>query len=298
MFSFQGKLMSVKLSTSRLRTAPGMGDRSGCYRCGQEGHWSKECPLDQNGFHRNGSEPKSDGYDASGFGGRGRSRVYHPDFTGAPDYSGAYAPVHGFSRGAAHGGGSSGGAGMPGYGRGAGYESAMRYGPPGYGLSAVADHSVARMYGSDAAYRGNGSVYGAVPSYPVRRSPYEERDPYGVVDYYEKYRANAYGGGYFDERCTVPVPPPSATSSTAALMRDGPPPASRDPYECPIAAPPPPAAPVTSYFARDRSPIRRVPEAEGYTYDRSRVSPVSSIPRSSTYEVARDPAADRTRYTY
>ncbi|KYO43763.1 hypothetical protein Y1Q_0020627 [Alligator mississippiensis] len=29
---FQGKRMRVQLSTSRLRTVPGMGDKSGCYR--------------------------------------------------------------------------------------------------------------------------------------------------------------------------------------------------------------------------------------------------------------------------
>lgn len=281
--------MSVKLSTSRLRTAPGMGDRSGCYRCGQEGHWSKECPLDQNGYHRNGSEPKSDGYDDSRYAGRGRSRGYPPDFSGEPDYTGGYPPVHVFSRGSAHNS-------MAGYRRGAGYESAMRYGPPpGYGISAVADHSMARMYGSEAAYKSNGSLYGAVPAYPMRRSPYEERDPYGVVDYYEKYRAN-YGGSYFEERRAVPMPAP-ATSSSTAIIRERLPPSSLDPYGCPPLPPPP--APVSSYYARDRSPIRRLPaESDGYAYERSRLSPASTLQRSSTYDHTRDPGAERPRYTY
>ncbi|XP_060886971.1 RNA-binding protein 4.1 [Labrus mixtus] len=283
--AFKGKLMSVKLSTSRLRTAPGMGDRSGCYRCGQEGHWSKECPLDQNGYHRNGSEPNSDGYDASRFGGRGRSRGYHPDFSVEPDYGAGYAPVHGFPRGAAHS------SAMAGYRRSTGYESAMRYGPPpGYGISAGADHSMARMYGSEAAYRTNSSFYGAVPPYPMRRSPYEERDPYGVVDYYEKYRAS-----YYEDRRAVPMPPP--TTSSTGLTRERLPPSSHDLYECPPFPPPP--APVSSYYPRERSPIRRVPaEADGYTYERSRLSPVAALQRSSTYEVPRDQGAERARYAY
>lgn len=282
--AFKGKLMSVKLSTSRLRTAPGMGDRSGCYRCGQEGHWSKECPLDQNGFHRNGQGPDSDGYDASGFGGRGCNRGYHPDFTGEPDYSANYGPVPGFPRGAAPGGA------MAAYRRSTGYESAMRYGPPPtYGVSTVPDHSMARMYGSEAAYRSSSSYYGAEPPYPVRRSPYEERDPYGVVDYYEKYRAS-----YFEDRRADPMPAPPTSSSTG-LMRERLAPSSHELYGPPI---PPPPAPVPSYYPRERSPIRRVPtEANGYSYERSRLSP-AAIQRSSAYEVPRDPGADRARYNY
>lgn len=272
--------MSVKLSTSRLRTAPGMGERTGCYRCGQEGHWSKECPLDQNGNHRNGSEPNSGGYGVPRFGGRGRSRGYR-GFGGDPDFGGSYGPVHGFPRGS-------------GYGRGAGYESAMSYGvPPSY--SAAADHSVARMYGSEAAYGSSSSLYGAVPAHPGRRSSYEDADPYGVVDFYEKYRAHPYGGSYFEERRSVPLPTLSPPSS--AIMRERLPPSSLDPYERrPL---PPPPAQISSYYARDRSPIRRIPaEADGYAFERSRLSPVPSRPRSSAYDLPRDPYAERAHYAY
>ncbi|CAB1345293.1 unnamed protein product [Coregonus sp. 'balchen'] len=87
-----------------------------------------------------------------------------------------------------------------------------------------------------------------------------ERESYAVVDYYEKYRAR---------------------------------PAPHDPYER-RPFPPPPSA----YYARDRSPIRRAPpptmppSGNGYSYERSRLSPVSrpamySLPRT------RDPYADR-----
>ncbi|XP_062892180.1 RNA-binding protein 4B-like isoform X1 [Mobula hypostoma] len=47
---FKGRRIHVQLSRSRLRTQPGMGDKNGCFRCGKEGHWSKECPKDRGGF--------------------------------------------------------------------------------------------------------------------------------------------------------------------------------------------------------------------------------------------------------
>ncbi|KAM9406788.1 RNA-binding protein 4.1-like isoform 2-T3 [Salvelinus alpinus] len=284
--AFQGKLMSVKLSTSRLRTTPGMGERTGCYRCGQEGHWSKECPLDTSGNYREGAEPSSDGFNggAPRFGGgcgyhRGLS-VGDPGYSGSdPVYSGSYSPAHGFG-------------GAPGYGRPAGYESTLGYGlPPGYGMSA-AEHSMARVYASEAAYGGSSWSHGVVPAYPVRRSSYEDRDPYGAVDFYEKYRARPYGASYFEERRSVPLPSPPYPFSSA-IMRERLPPSSPDLYERrPLPSPP---APLSSYYSRDRSPFRRIPTE---AYERARLSPVPSLPRSSAYDIPRDPYAERARYAY
>ncbi|XP_049601241.1 splicing factor 1 isoform X3 [Syngnathus scovelli] len=250
--AFKGKLMSVKLSTSRLRTAPGMGDRSGCYRCGQEGHWSKECPLDQNGFHRDGSEPNSEAFDPSRFDGRAQNRAYQAGFSGAgAEYGAGYVPLPGVSRGAGHSGSAAA------FRPGPGYDNAARFGPhPAYGVPAA------------GAYQTDGSYYGAVPGYPVRRSPYEERDPYGVVDYYGKYRANMYGAGYFeDQRAAVPTPAATAAPSTTAVR---PPSSSADAYQAP-------PAPVPPFVTRDRSPIRRAgAEGEGYTYPGSQIPTVAT----------------------
>ncbi|XP_035768790.1 RNA-binding protein 4B-like [Neolamprologus brichardi] len=138
-----------------------------------------------------------------------------------------------------------------------------------------------------------------LPPPPPRRAvypdrPYDaERDRYGVVDYYEKYRARPYGmATYDDQRPGVPPPPPPPS----AVVRDRLPNSSLDPYERRPLPPPPPS----SYYARDRSPLRRPPTtpvppaSNGYSYDRS----AYGVPR------ARDPYADRlpppppARYAY
>ncbi|XP_051231298.1 RNA-binding protein 4B [Dicentrarchus labrax] len=146
-----------------------------------------------------------------------------------------------------------------------------------------------------------------LPPPPPRRAvypdrPYEgERDRYGVVDYYEKYRARPYGiASYEDQRAGAPPPPPPPS----AVVRDRLMPSSLDPYERRPLPPPP-----SSYYGRDRSPLRRAPSApmppasNGYSYERSRLSPVSRVPAYGVPR-ARDPYAERlpppppARYAY
>lgn len=145
------------------------------------------------------------------------------------------------------------------------------------------------------------------PPPPPRRAASYDRDGYGVVDYYEKYRArpSPYAMSSYDDRRVSSVPPPPPPPSSA-LMRERLGPSTLDPYER-RPLPPPPSA---YYAARDRSPIRRAPPpaappaGNGYSYERSRLSPLSMTRSAYGMPRPRDPYADRVpppppaRYTY
>ncbi|XP_053716252.1 RNA-binding protein 4.1-like [Synchiropus splendidus] len=133
-----------------------------------------------------------------------------------------------------------------------------------------------------------------LPPHPPRRAAYSQhpyngdRGQYGVIDYYEKYRARPYGASpYQDQRSGPPPPPP------VAPVRD---PVMASPIDSYDRRPPPP--PMPSYYPRDRSPLRRPPSmampsaGNGYPYERSRLSPVKRVP---AYGVPRprDPYAER-----
>uniref|UniRef100_A0A0B7AKU8 RNA-binding protein lark n=1 Tax=Arion vulgaris TaxID=1028688 RepID=A0A0B7AKU8_9EUPU len=43
-YEHHGRNIRVEISRSKVRQKAGMGGKGECYRCGGEGHWSKECP--------------------------------------------------------------------------------------------------------------------------------------------------------------------------------------------------------------------------------------------------------------
>ncbi|CAN9509724.1 unnamed protein product [Ophioblennius macclurei] len=153
-------------------------------------------------------------------------------------------------------------------------------------------------------YRGRMSAYPPPPPPPPppRRASYSEagygeQDPYGVVDYYQKYRANPYAAAGYDDRGVNSAPPPPPPPPTGPV-RD---PLRIDPYERRSLPAPP------NYMARDRSPIRRAPPPQapaagnGYSYERSRLSPASRAPgyprpRENFTELAAPPPPPPPRY--
>lgn len=146
-------------------------------------------------------------------------------------------------------------------------------------------------------YRGRMPAYPPLPP-PPRRAPYPdrgygERDGYGLVDYYERFRARPYGTTSYGDRRSSTIPPPPPPPS--ALVRERLGLGTHDPYERRLLPPPPPP----SSIIRDRSPIRRAPPpppapsaGNGYSYERSRLSPVTKPPMYAAPR-PRDSYADR-----
>lgn len=242
-------MINVQLSTSRLRTVPGMGDITGCYVCGEPGHWSKDCRRSQNGS----------------FGG---------------GHMGGIRGARGFPR-AGPAFGSGGPAAFP----SRSYPAAL---PPVPTVSHTPTYGISREYAGETRYLSK-----PMSVLPERATSYEH---YGSIDFYEKYRARPFASSYLEDRRFSIPPPPPLSSSSLSRMRLAP--SSLDPYDRRALPPPSSATAASAYYSRDRSPIRRVGAgSEGYSYERSRLSPVS---RSSSYSVsrARDTPTDRARYEY
>ncbi|XP_056298390.1 RNA-binding protein 4.1-like [Pseudoliparis swirei] len=229
--AYKGKLMSVQLSTSRLRTAPGMGEHTGCFVCGKHGHWSRDCPSGAgNGSHGDGDGTRGRGGHGYGWGGGFEVEPPAADYTGGSAYSRA-----GY------------GGGLP--------PSPRRLG--GYGAEP----------GDRYSGRGAGSF--------AERSPAYDRERLFCSD----YRARPYDSSYFEDRRMSFLPSPPALPSSLSTLSS-----SIDPYD---RRPPPPsssssAAAAAAFYARGRSPIRRVP-----VYEQAQLSPAPGS--QSSYAVAARP---------
>lgn len=257
--------MNVQLSTSRLRTTPGMGDHTGCYVCGRHGHWSKDCPVGRDGSYG------SYGDDPRGRSGRGPPPPPHPGYGPRGGYGmGSPLPAEDYMGGSAYSQGGYGGS-MPPSRRFAGYGSHL-----------------------GDRYRA------AMASYAERSEAYDRSRLNSSVDYYEKYRVRPYGSSYFEERRMSYIPPPPPPPTSLPKLSS-----SIDPYNHQPMPLPSSGAAATAYYSRDRSPIRREPAsaAGGYGYERTQLSPSSSRsipppPPSSSYSNSavprpKDPYAPR-----
>lgn len=70
-FELNGNRIRVQLSTSGVRQKPGMGGGDQCYRCGRDGHWSKECPRFPDGPAPGGRGGRGGSGGGGGYGTRG-----------------------------------------------------------------------------------------------------------------------------------------------------------------------------------------------------------------------------------